>query len=209
MSEPLDFSEPVPVDPYESPTARRRLRWSKFVLAGCAVAVLLVAFGMWNPFRLVAAHEYLSRPCELFVILCAGLGLVYYLRQDGSQEGVKGLWTAVAIAVGVLAYVVAVRTPAPVTLAVSPDGRIEAVLWSDHREGQTGDLVLRSRRGLLSQESSAPLACAPRKAEFRFADDRTLLIVERFGDGREPAVTVATFDPDTLEPTNPTEWCTR
>ncbi|MEV6524070.1 hypothetical protein AB0M43_19140 [Longispora sp. NPDC051575] len=198
---PLDFTAPVPGDPYESPTAARRQRLSRIVLAVCAFAVLLVAFGMWNPAHLVAVHAYLSRPCELMFFLLPALGFVYYLRRDGDQEGINALRAVLGVSGGLLLLLVcALRTPGPATVAVSPDGRFEVVLWLDP-EGRNGDLVIRSRDGLLSREATAPLSCVPRGSEVRFVDNVTVT-----GDGMGKA---ATFDPATLEPTEPADWCSR
>ncbi|WP_412539742.1 hypothetical protein R8Z50_28470 [Longispora sp. K20-0274] len=201
MHDPLDFTEPTPGDPYESPTAAPRLRLSRIVLGVCGFAVLLVAFGMWNPGHLVAVHTYLSRPCELVFFLIPALGFVYFLRRDGDQEGIAGFRMILGLSGGLLLVLICfLRTPGPTTVAVSPDGRFEVVLWLDS-EGRNGDLVVRSRDGLLSREATAPLGCVPRGSEVRFTDATTVT-----GAGLERP---ATFDPDTLEPTAPTDWCSR
>ncbi|GIG60287.1 hypothetical protein Lfu02_46590 [Longispora fulva] len=198
---PLDFSQPVPEDPHESPTAGRRLRLSRIVLGVCGFAILLVAFGIWNPGQLVAVHTYLSRPCELVFFLIPALGFVYFLRRDGDQEGIAAFRVVLGLSGGVLLVLVCLlRAPGPATVAVSPDGRFEAVLWLDS-DGRNGDLVIRSREGLLSREATAPLSCVPRGSEVHFVDGHTVT-----GTAMDHP---ATFDPDTLEPTAPADWCSR
>lgn len=157
------------VMPSFAPPVRRPITVALFVLA--AVCLALVTTALWNPWRLTALHPLATTGGAVAVltlagalVATAGLLLVAHTARRALIGLVVALVAVPALSVGL--PVVALgdtfrerRIALERVLATSPEGGYSVVALT-YPDGAT-ELVLRSRRGLLSREAAVPLARCP------------------------------------------------
>jgi hypothetical protein len=198
---------------------RRPTTIALLVLAGLCLA--LVGAALWNPWRLTAFYPVETTGVAFAILTLAGALIaitVLISLADRGRWALVGLVVALAavpaLCVGLPALALGDslrddRIKAERVLATSPEGgySVVALTYSD----DATELVIRSRRGLLSRESPAPIArCArdPFVADLppesvRFTDE-TRVTVPVPADG--VSVTV-TFDAGSLAPAETIEMC--
>jgi hypothetical protein len=135
------------------------------------VCLTLVTAALWNPWRLTALHPLATTGGAVAVLTLAGAlvattGLL--LAAQTARRALIGLVVAL-VAVPALSVGLPVLTLGDAfrdrriaverVLATSPDGGYSVVALT-HPDGAT-DLVVRSRRGLLSREAAVPVANCP------------------------------------------------
>ncbi len=193
------------------------------ILAG--LCLLLVAAALWNPWRLTALYPLAGTGGAIAVLTLAGAlvaiaGLVR-LAETGRRALiglVVGLVAVPALCVGVpvIAFDGAFRdrkVTAVRVLATSPAGGYSIVavtLTAPAGADAPIQLLVRSRRLLLSREAATPIAQCPHDA---FADDLPPESVRFTSENMvalpiEGASTVTvTFDPDSLQPARTVAMC--
>jgi hypothetical protein len=193
-----------------------------------------VAAALWNPWRLTALYPLASTGGAIATLTLAGalltMAALVRLADTGRRALVAlvvGLVAVPALCVGVpvVAFDSAFRDHGVTTervLATSPDGgySIVAVTLAPAGAAQTV-LLVRSRRTLFSREAAKPIAqCAwnpftgdlpPESVRFTAETTVTVPIIRVVVDGpaESESTITASFDSDTLEPTETVEMCYR
>jgi hypothetical protein len=157
------------VMPSFAPPARRPITVALLVLA--AVCLALVTAALWNPWRLTALHPLATMGGAVAVLTLAGALVAttaLLLVATTARRALIGLVVALvavpALSVGLPVVTLGDafrdrRVAAERVLATSPDGGYSVVALTGP-DGAT-DLVVRSRRGLLSREAAVPVARCP------------------------------------------------
>ncbi|MBX6749361.1 MAG: hypothetical protein IRY85_06735 [Micromonosporaceae bacterium] len=155
--------------PSFAPPARRPITVALLVLA--AVCLTLVVAALWNPWRLTALHPLATTGGAVAVLTLAGalvattgLLLVAHTARRALIGLVVALVAVPAFSVGLPVLALGDtfrdrRIAAERVLATSPDEGYSVVALT-YPDGAT-DLVVRSRRGLLSREGVVPVASCP------------------------------------------------
>jgi hypothetical protein len=193
------------------------------IVAG--LCLLLVATAQWNPWRLTALYPVASTGSAIAVLTLAGalvaMAGLFRLAETGRRALiglVVGLVAVPALCVGapIVAFDGAFRdrkVTAVRVLATSPDGGysiVVATLPAAAGDDAHVELLVRSRRLLLSREAATPIAECPRDPfisdvppeSVRFTSENTVALPI---EGTS-TVTV-TFDPDSLEPARTVSMC--
>jgi hypothetical protein len=152
-----------------APPVRRPVTVALLVLAaGC---LTLVTAAVWNPWRLTALHPLATTGGSVAVLTLAGAlvattGLLMVART--ARRALIGLVVALvavpALAVGLPVVTLGDtfrdrRITTERVLATSPEGGYSVVALT--YAGGATDLVVRSRRGMLSREAAVPVARCP------------------------------------------------
>jgi len=194
----------------------RRRRFVAAGVAGAAVAVqAVVAVAWWNPWRYVhlmtSTHDWHPLIVLSGSVVMLGFAGWLGLRSPTAVRATVGLGMAVLLAVAFfatlagVAHKVATLDPGkgPRVVAISPDSRYEIVaIYPGHFiAADTAVLRVRSRSGLLSQESTdlgcvRPAESEPAVVSVAFTGSHDVMV--NAGDGRSWQ---AGFDPETLRPT--------
>jgi hypothetical protein len=154
------------VMPSFAPPVRRPVTVALLALA--AVCLTLVTAALWNPWRLTALHPLATTGGSVAVLTLAGalvattgLLMVAHTARRALIGLVVALVAVPALSVGLPVVTLGDtfrdrRIAAERVLATSPEGGYSVVALT-YVDGAT-DLVVRSRRGMLSREAAAPVA---------------------------------------------------
>lgn len=204
---------------------RRHLTTALLVVAGLCLA--LVALALWNPLRLTALHPIAATGGALAMLTFAGalvattvlLALFDFARRTGTaRRALVGLAVALvavpALCVGLPVATLGEafrdrRVSAERVLATSPGGGYSAVAIT--YPGGSVELLIRSRRGLLSRQAITPVGrCSydPFVADLppesvHFTDEHRIAVPVT---AEGASVTVA-FDGETLTPEQTIDMC--